>query len=88
MLCSFVENVRILFRVSMFDVTVFPVSYMLFVQKKVEFNLVFTHKNNVKDPTLACETRGFLDLLGKETETNFCTGKVEAKRLLEGTFFI
>ena len=88
MQCSFVENVRIFFRVSMFNVTVFPVSYILFTQKKMQFNLGFTQKKNVKDPRLACETRGILDFLGKETETNFCTGKVGAMWLWEGTFLI
>ena len=70
------ENVRILFRVSMFNVTIFPVSYILFIQKKMQFNLVFTQKKNVNVPRLAHETGGVLDLLGKDTETNFCTGKV------------
>lgn len=78
---SFMENVSILFRVSLFSIIVFPVSYILFPQKKMQFHLVFTQKK------MAFETRGVLDL-SKETGTDFCTGKAEAMGLREGTFLI
>jgi len=38
------ENVRLLFRVSRFNVTVFPVSYILFIETNMPFDLVFTQK--------------------------------------------
>lgn len=41
MQCSFVEKVRILLRISMFSATVFRVSYILVIQKKMRFNLLF-----------------------------------------------
>lgn len=47
MQCSFVENVRIFLRVCMLNVTVLPVSNVLFIQKKMRFNLVFTQKKMV-----------------------------------------
>lgn len=64
-------------------VTVFSVSSLLFIQKKMQFNPVFSQKK-WEGSKVARETRA-LDLLSKETEMHFCTGRLRVMRFWEGT---